>query len=373
MSNAVLLSPSDVVVIRRYVQTKYAPLPKARQAEIVAEAVRGTIERRLPDLNSKLKSRITQELIHRCLVGESRDVIPEDVLDVCSDLAFEEPMDLERLTAWLEEREQGRWSREQIASRVNRGNRQPGTLPPGHEIGSESNSAAAVAAVPAAEPLSNLTVESDAERYEAETANGYLKRYWRKNAIWLGLTFALAIGMTMWALPGPNRSGESDRIDSAQPGTSSTAVAEANSGGMPDELRYMEFESKDVLAYLHSRDSLLAEEPYFSAIVASAKEYDVNPLLLLAITGQEQGFVPKTNKQAEQIANNPFNVFHSWQDYNTDIRDSSRIAAKLIAKLGRQIPEGEEAISWMNRTYAEDPGWSKGVRQLFDKLTELSS
>lgn len=143
--------------------------------------------------------------------------------------------------------------------------------------------------------------------------------------------------------------------------------------GMPEEWRYREFAAAPVKTYLESRNSLLQDEPYFGAIVQSARKYDVHPLLLLAITGQEQGFVPRDHASAEQIANNPFNVFHSWQDYNTTIGDSADIAAKLLAKLGNSRPEGAEPFEWLNRTYAEDPNWWRGVSQLFAKLTSLSS
>ncbi|THF74628.1 hypothetical protein E6C55_24460 [Cohnella fermenti] len=193
-----------------------------------------------------------------------------------------------------------------------------------------------------------------------------------RRLIWGLLSALLAAGMALWALPAPERTN-ADPPDELNAGiVRESAATEADASGMPALLRFREFEEEPVLGYLHSRDSLLAEEPYFSAIVASAEEYDVNPLLLLAITGQEQGFVPKSGLHAERIANNPFNVFHSWEEYNTDIRDSSRIAAKLIAKLAGSVPKGEEPIAWMNLSYAEDPAWSTGVRLLFEKLTELS-
>ncbi|MDG0812913.1 hypothetical protein [Cohnella rhizosphaerae] len=76
-------------------------------------------------------------------------------------------------------------------------------------------------------------------------------------------------------------------------------------------------------------------------------------------------------KKATQIANNPFNVFHSWETYNTNIRDSSGIAAKLLAKLVSGVPDGEEPFAWMNRTYAEDPHWSDGVRAIYGKLVSI--
>ncbi|RUS46853.1 glucosaminidase domain-containing protein [Cohnella sp. AR92] len=361
MNSAVLLSPSDVVVIRRYVQTKYAPLPSARQAEIVADAIRGTIERRLPDLKPEIKAHVTKELIRRCLVSEGRDVIPEDVLEVCSEIRIEEPKDLDRLYDWLEARESGRWTREQIASLVNRGSRKLASLGEEH----------ALTAV--AEPLQpewgSLAPAAPSDKSASLSVPWW---HWRRSTLWGALSAALIAGVILWTIPEIYGSNGDTAIEAAPPQSAVAEAARADASGMPVELRYMDFEREPVLAYLHGRDSLLAQEPYFTAIIESAREFDVNPLLLLAITGQEQGFVPRTHKQAKEIANNPFNVFHSWQEYNTDIRDSSRIAAKTIAKRGGSTPEGEDAIEWINRKYAEDMAWSTGVRQLFAKLTELS-
>ena len=85
-----------------------------------------------------------------------------------------------------------------------------------------------------------------------------------------------------------------------------------------------------------------------------AKEKDIHPLFLFAITGQEQAFVPRTHKLAKQIANNPFNVYYSWKEYNTTIEQSARIAANTINRLSEDRPYNIDAITWINREYAED-------------------
>jgi len=112
----------------------------------------------------------------------------------------------------------------------------------------------------------------------------------------------------------------------------------------------------------------LADEPYFTTIISVADEYNLHPFLLFAITGQEQGFVPRTHKKAEKIANNPFNVFHSWEEYNTTISESSIIAAKTIINLSQERPEDTHPLQWVNRKYAEDPNWWKGVAAIFERM-----
>src|SRR5690606_7833302 len=117
--------------------------------------------------------------------------------------------------------------------------------------------------------------------------------------------------------------------------------------------------------YLESKSSVLADQPYFDAIISAAEDFDLHPVLLFAITGQEQGFVPKTNKQHKEIANNPFNVFHSWQDFNTNIEQSAEIAARTVFNLSKDRPDDVDPFTWINRKYAEDPKWSDGVRSIF--------
>jgi len=145
---------------------------------------------------------------------------------------------------------------------------------------------------------------------------------------------------------------------------------------LPDELRYADINEDALRNYLDGRDSILADEPYFSAIVNTAKKFNINPLLMFAITEQEQGCVPRSHKNALKIANNPFNVYHSWQRYNTDIYDSAAIAARTIIDLSSGRPDAVHPIYWINTRggrggYAEDPHWWVGVSRIFEKLKSI--
>ncbi|MBM7615713.1 glucosaminidase domain-containing protein [Alkaliphilus hydrothermalis] len=137
---------------------------------------------------------------------------------------------------------------------------------------------------------------------------------------------------------------------------------------LPLHFHYKEINGDKLKAYLTTRNSLLKEEPYFTAILDAAKEFGLNPLVLFAITGHEQGFVPKDHPAALKIVNNPFNVFHSWQDYNTDIGDSARIAARTVINLSKDRPDDMDAFQWINRKYAEDKNWWQGVKSIFNRL-----
>jgi hypothetical protein len=137
---------------------------------------------------------------------------------------------------------------------------------------------------------------------------------------------------------------------------------------LPKDFRYIEIDRMTLKGWLNGKNSILAEEPYFSTILDTAKRYDLNPLLMFSITGQEQGFVPKDQSNAAKIANNPFNVYGSWQVYNTNIKDTSEIAARTIISLSKGKPEDADVIEWINRKYAEDKNWWKGVSRIYSDL-----
>ncbi|MEQ8173626.1 MAG: hypothetical protein ABRQ26_01040 [Syntrophomonadaceae bacterium] len=151
----------------------------------------------------------------------------------------------------------------------------------------------------------------------------------------------------------------------SQPSRPKSAVVSNNSAKL---LAYHNVDQKKLKAYLKAKNSLLANEPYFSTIISVSHQHNLNPLLLFAITGQEQSLVPKDDSDAARIANNPFNVFGSWIEYNTSINDSAHIAANTIISLSKGRPANADPLAWINRKYASDPNWYKGVWSYLQEL-----
>jgi len=139
---------------------------------------------------------------------------------------------------------------------------------------------------------------------------------------------------------------------------------------LPSYLMYKNVNITNLKEFLNSKNSLLVEEPYFSTILSVCKDFNLNPLVIFAITGQEQSFVPKDTENAYKIANNPFNVFYSWRRYNTNIKDATRIAARTVVNLCKNKPKNVDAFTWINREYSEDKNWSKAIRSLFNELED---
>lgn len=138
---------------------------------------------------------------------------------------------------------------------------------------------------------------------------------------------------------------------------------------MPIYMRYKKVNEEKLKNFLNKRNSLLVKEPYFSTILSVSKEFNLNPIVLFSVAGQEQNFVPKDTANASKIANNPYNVFHSWQEYNTDIKDSSSIAARTLIDLSKNTPENTDPFLWIGKKYAEDSKWGSGVRSIFEELS----
>ncbi|WP_067928379.1 murein hydrolase activator EnvC family protein [Alicyclobacillus shizuokensis] len=142
---------------------------------------------------------------------------------------------------------------------------------------------------------------------------------------------------------------------------------------VPKNLRYQNLPIDKLYAYVRQQGSTFTRSD-IATICAAARRYDVNPALLIAITGQEQAFVPP-GPDADLIRNNPFNVFYSWQVYNTTLTDAANIAADTVRhKLSVPPPKGEDAILWINDPrnpwgiYATDPHWAFGVKRFFNDI-----
>ena len=134
-------------------------------------------------------------------------------------------------------------------------------------------------------------------------------------------------------------------------------------------LKYKSIKPDLLKEYLENKNSYLSEDYYIDMFIQVAKDYNVNPLLLVAITGQEQNFVPRDHPDAELMKNNPFNVFISWKRYNTNFEDACKIAARTVLTSSEDRPIDYDPIKWINKTYAEDNDWHIGVSYFFNELT----
>ncbi len=143
----------------------------------------------------------------------------------------------------------------------------------------------------------------------------------------------------------------------------------------PAAVRYQHIKNpQSVVAWLVARDSTEAGAQYLDMLDQAGKKYNLNPLLLLAITGQEQSFVPQFLDDWPQVIKNPFNVYYSWQDYAPGFLPAAMIAAETVNHLSSGCPSGMNPIEWIdspanpNDRYAGDTDWWEGVSVFFSIL-----
>lgn len=383
-----VLSNGEVIRLKRYIEQKYENLGAEQKLAIWSDAAHRIIESRLPAFPDEVKKRMRAELLYK--QRETLVIHQDDALREFMTLDLNQEELLAPLTVWVSSRsalpledEDVRYTLQKWAQHT-----------PDHislEALAEEDAKAAEASQPMKKP--GCALDETAAAIEitdmanlSGAAHSATPAPLPMHRIWLGHPRAIMASVSLGCL-----AAAVILVFTANSLRNEPPVAKARSypsvmeimlrdirereslpraGGIPAELRYVEVDKTRVRVFLQDRGSLLADEPYLSAIIASAKRYDIHPLLLFAITGQEQGFVPKDHKEAERIANNPFNVFGSWESYNTSIEASADIAAKTVRNISRRRQGSEHPIQWLNRTYAEDPEWWTGVTWIFNTMQQ---
>lgn len=139
---------------------------------------------------------------------------------------------------------------------------------------------------------------------------------------------------------------------------------------LPEELAFKQINTAAVSIWLANKNSMLAE--HVDVFERVGRNHNVNPLLLVAITGQEQSFVPVGS--SPKMLGNPFNVYGSWLDYSPGLEKSAEIAARTINNLSLDRPPNVHPLQWINSPsnprglYATDQTWWVGVSKIFKEL-----
>lgn len=367
-----ILSQSDIRTIKRYIQAKYDGETPQRLADILAETVHRILNAHLPGFDDRTKQELRSRLLSRSAMLERKSLAVEDIFDECIRLELDRDERSEQLLRWLRETVGIELDPVQLQyctdsyRRQEEGLRQTPLDETLRQLASSMDSGAA--AVPIGSPPA-VAIENGSSWLSDFAAR---LRARSVGIVAVVLSFALIGAIIFYSRQTlyNNLQEPAEWTSEELRGFGFQSVKLPNE--LPAALQYDDFDPDKLKAYLLRKNSLLASEPYYSAIVKAGAHYNVNPLLLFAITGQEQGFVPKSGKQSSVIANNPFNVFHSWSEYNTTIEDSASIAAKLLVQFSRDRPASEHPLAWINRKYAEDPKWWQGVDKIFAALVKAT-
>jgi hypothetical protein len=378
--NANIVSPVELRNIRAYVQHKFADLPQDKHADIVADAVRKIVYRRLPEFAEDVRHDLTSRLIRSALVEHSGPVSINDIVEVCLLLPMDDAALFEPFHAWVEQQLQAIIQHEALREAIAQLSAEAGKRdkPLWQTMANDL--------MPHAQPLDPVRESSAvilpfvmsagaAERLVEANATGgglfvSLTKHGLRPFLYGLMSMVIAAGMIVygWYLQRPDPAQSAKSVTPMVESTPMSIVPAKNE--LPASLQYREIDMERLAAYLNSKNSLLAEAKYMEPIIAAAEEFGIDPLILFAITGQEQAFVPRTHKMALEIANNPFNVFHSWKEYNTTITQSARIAARTVVNSSKNRPDGIDPFTWINRRYAEDQLWADGVRSIWTSMSK---
>lgn len=365
-----ILSQSDVRTIKRYIQAKYQGESPQRLADILAETVHRILNENLPGFDDKTKQELRSRLLRRSAFMERKSLAVEDVFDECVQLELECDERSEQLLRWLRETVGIELDPVQLQYCVDSYRLQGEELREAPLQATLRQLASAMHSSACAVPLELPPAAETGPLRRTDLAARFRSRSVGIVAVILSFTLIGAIifysRQTLYNKPQETLEWTSEELHRI--GFQSVKLPNE----LPVVFQYGDFDPDKLKAYLLRKNSMLADEPYYSSIVKAGAHYNVNPLLLFAITGQEQGFVPKSGKQSSVIANNPFNVFHSWTEYNTTIEDSASIAAKLLVRFSRDRPASEHPLAWINRKYAEDPKWWQGVDKIFAALVKAT-
>ncbi len=399
-----VLSKDDILLLKEYVNKKYKNYSTFEKSDILAKAVHKVLDKNITGLSEEYSEIVKQDLLKNTILKDGQTILLLDIFDAYISVQDKSEDFLESLINWTNLHVENKVSISDIEyydlSHHKFHNEFRSTFDTSFDINFDNN---IVNKYPEdvvnqveknafMEPIPGMSLPSLSNSYRIKYINktfDFTSIIKLKNAINIWVVQDICCLIIFFILLFCNKYAVNNSI-TAEKGTStvkilSTSISKSVStkntinesfinssksltSNLPDYFKYKSINQTLLKNFLLKQNSLLVEEPYFSTIISVSKNYNLNPLVLFAIAGQEQSFVPKEEPSSKKIANNPFNVYHSWKEYNTNINDSSKIVSITIINLCKDRPENEEPFHWINKKYAEDKNWSASVLRIYNKL-----
>ena len=359
-----VLTKEEIDRIKSYVKKKYPANSAKENAVVLSSTIYEIIDSNLEGISVEEKQNIKKNIIKNTILKNKKDILKWDIFNELTTELGEKPQHRAHLIRWINQNQNNTVSQETFEKYViSKGN-----------LRNEEKLASSHIEL----PLNFKAVK----KIEVEYKTSFLEHVSNKissRKITLSILALMILSLYSLNYLGINTDMLKDKFKNKSTADKNYMPSiDINDSYVKDVLSYHPYlpeyfnyknvDKEKLLAFLNTKNSILAEEPYFSAIIRSSVEFNLNPHILFAITGQEQSFVPKNHEDARKIANNPFNVFHSWQEYNTDIYDSSRIAARTVINLAKDKPSDIDIFDWINSKYADDKNWGRGVKEIFEEL-----
>lgn len=347
-----VIDKRDILILKKHIEKKYRHNSNLEKADILAKAVHDVIDRCIEGLDKECSEKLKEELLRDNLLGNSQKISFADIFKNYIELKEDSEEFLERLTYWTNLHIKNKISKEELQVFYVKG------LQSQLAIEGENSPEVQYAIYQSNIALANRSVDVN---------NNFINI---KLAL-LTMCFLMLSALAMLNIYNTDNTKTNIKPETKKVETYKETKSDLwKQSNLPEDFKYKEINKEVLKKFLVSKESVLAEELYFSKIIEVAKRYNLNPIVLFAISGQEQNFVPRGDKDSKIIANNPFNVYRSWKEYNTNIEDSTKIACVTIINLCKDRPNDIEAFFWINKKYSEDKNWYKGVRQIYNKLME---
>ena len=359
-----VIDRQDILKLKEYIENKYVDYTKKEKLDILNRAVHQVLDKSIEGLDTEYKNEIKIQVLKNTISGKVDTTSLADVFNIYISLEGKSDDYISTLVKWTSLHIKNDVSKAEL------------------ELFDKSNNAHEIALEEAVsdklvknKSLSEVLNES---AQDIKIANKNIINILNRKKIILSFLTIIIITVVIISIYNINSRRIKAHLENASIENSNEnkdVSAEIKSdlwkqSNLPEDFKYMNIDKDKLKKFLIEKNSLLAEEPYFTTIITVSKGYNLNPLVLFAITGQEQGFVPKDEADAKKIANNPFNVYISWKSYNTDIRDATKIACVTIINLCKDRPKNEDAFKWINTKYSEDKNWFRGVNQIYVGLNK---
>ncbi|AKN30464.1 hypothetical protein Ccar_06350 [Clostridium carboxidivorans P7] len=364
-----VINRDDIQTFKNYIDKKYAKNQTKERASMLSNTIHHILYTKLEGIPDEYKSSIKVNILKNTFAKNKTSITMYDVFNCCLMENELKTNCTSLLTNWLNLNIDNPITDEDLKSYLGLKEEVKDKL----KVKNTDDSKPMVNV-----PDNTITVENNTSTYKfSNTSLKYLKKLKFNSRVIItfsGIIFLIMfypISKVAYSMSSKsNFKFYSFKEKSISQGLLQNTSSKFSNAHLPDYMKYKDIDEVKLKKFLTLHKSLLVKEPYFSTIMSVAKEFNLNPLVLFAITGQEQSFVPEDTKFASKIANNPFNVFHSWQEYNTDIKDTSKIAARTVINLSKDMPKDSDPFLWVGKSYAEDKNWGKGVEAIFKDLSE---
>ncbi|MFL0252471.1 hypothetical protein ACJDT4_18835 [Clostridium neuense] len=354
-----VISKNDVLILKQYINKKYSNYTQVQKLNVLTSSIHQILDKNIDGIEKEYTAKLKQDLLKSTLLKNGKTIFLIDIFNTCISKKDAEFNFYESVLNWVNSKVENKIS-------ISEFKKFDIELSPIKEDNSEINLDTQNV------PVETLVPETIPLVINQKKLKTILNSKIFKGSICALFVITIAL-YNSYAIKNIINTSKAKNIKitfkkTAKKSEAFIASAKLPNSNLPNYFSYKNINENSLKKYLHNKNSLLEQEPYFSTILGVAKEFNLNPLVLFAITGQEQDFVPANEQYAKKIVNNPFNVFHSWQEYNTNLKDAAEIASRTVINLCKDRPKTEEPFHWINRKYAEDPKWGEGVLKLYNEL-----